>query len=223
MVQFVGSDSAAPPYNKLNIYSSQIKGIRKSNTMASCTRSGQIYGKDDRERYNVWNGRDVVEHVGRVLGVTKQEAGKQRRHWVYSAKGKCLLVVSISKNMWGLVLVHENGRVQQGQYVLRHKFHPQHSAFDGRHFYWDVYYPKTWDFMLGKSFAPYWTAIQPVQKFDGWHRKYWGMAGGGIGVMYDLSQIKWAPLAPPEGYPKETQAAVTRRQGKDAAATKDDE
>lgn len=138
--------------------------------------------------------------------------------------------------MWGLVLVHENGRVQKGQYVRHHKFHHQHSAFDGRHFYWDVYYPKTWDFMLGKSFAPYWTAIQPVQKFDGWHRKFWGMAGGGIGVMYDLSQIEWAPLAPPERYPRfnwvrpkefvkseETQAPMTRQHGKTPATTSDDE
>ena len=191
------------------------------------------------EWYNVWNEQDVVEHVGRVLGVTKQEAKKRDRHWVYSAEGKCLLVVSIGKNMWGLVLVHENGRVQQGQYLFRHKFHHQHSAFDGLYFYWNVYYPKTWDFMLGKSFAPYWTSIQTVQKFDGWHRKYWGMAGGGIGVMYDLSQIKWAPLAPPKGYPKfnwvrpkefvkpkETQAVMTRWQGmkgKDTTTTKDDD
>lgn len=178
--------------------------------MPSHTRSGVVYGKDDRKAYNVvrpgyiesWSPDDVVSHVGRVLGGYKQDPGKQRRHWVYSAEGKSLVVVSIRKNMWGLVLVHENGRVQKGQYVRHHKFHHQHSAFDGRHFYWDVYYPATWTFLLGKSFAPYWTAIHPVEDMDGWHRKYWGMASMAAGIMYDLSEIEWTPLAPPPGYPK---------------------
>lgn len=55
--------------------------------------------------------------------------------------------------------------------------------------------------MLGKSIAPYWTAVEPVQELTGHYRKYWGMAGGAVGVMYDLSEIEWEKMAPPEGYP----------------------
>lgn len=65
-----------------------------------------------------------------------------------------------------------------------------------------MYNPKSSKFLLGKSIAPYWTAVHPVQKFDGWHRKYWGMEGGAVGIMYDMSQIEWAPMPPPEDYPK---------------------
>lgn len=96
------------------------------------TRSGLRYGTTETNDISVF---DLVTNVGNVLGQEKQEAGKMRKHWVYSSGGKCLVVVSIRKNMWGLVLVHENGRVEKGQYVGRHGFHHQHSSFDGKHFH----------------------------------------------------------------------------------------
>lgn len=164
------------------------------------TRSGRMYGKDDA-RPSAMTADEVVQHVNSVLGQQKQEKGATRKHWIYSAAGKRLVVVKIWKNRWGLILVHEDGRVQQGQYMGRHKFHHQHSSFDGTHFHWDVYYPATWSFMLGKSIAPYWTAVEPVGEFDGWHRRYWGMAGGAIGVMFNLSGITWKQMAPPAEYP----------------------
>jgi hypothetical protein len=183
------------------------------------TRSGLMYGMES-ERPATMTALDVVAHAGNVLGQGKQEAGKMRKHWVYSAADRSLVVVSIRKNQWGLVLVHADGRVQQGQFVGRHKFHHQHSAFDGTHFYWDVWHAPRSCFMIGKSVAPYWTAVEPALDFTGWYRRYWryrhgvgaeavfdvssvcGLtAGGGVGVMHDLSGLEWKRLAPPAGYP----------------------
>ena len=191
------------------------------------TRSGRVYGVEAK-RADAMSVDEVIGHVGAVLGAGEQEKGKMRRHWVYSAEGKSLIQVSISKNCWGLVLVHEDGRVEQGQYVKRHNLHHQHSAFDGVNFYWDacVVGHGRFEFMLGKSIAPYFTAVEPVQRFDGWHRRFWRhqggvgadavsdvtpvcdlsyggqtVAGGAVGVMYDLSGVTWKQLPPPAGYP----------------------
>jgi hypothetical protein len=126
--------------------------------------------------------------------------GNERKHHVYFADGKALVLVSIKKNKWGLVLVDEKGQLHQGQYV-KHRLYPHRSGFDGDHFYWEAYIEHF--FVLGKSVPPYFTSVEPTRWNDGWgfdatpphgragHKGWGSKAGGAHGVMYDLSHLAW--------------------------------
>lgn len=140
-----------------------------------------------------------------LVPAEKQVKGQERKHYVYFANGKALVLVSLfKKNRWGLVLVDEAGGVHQGQYV-KHRIHPYRSGFDGKYFYWDAYINNF--FVIGKSVAPYFTAVEPTRWADGWgvdpstgkrgHNGWGEKAGGSHGVMWDLTSLKWQRVKPP--------------------------
>jgi hypothetical protein len=133
--------------------------------------------------------------------------GNERKHYVYFAKGKALVLVSLRKrNKWGLIMIDECGKMHKGQYV-KHRIHPHESGFDGTYFYWSGYIDNL--FANGKSIPPYFSVVEPVQWTDGWGfdpktgkpscDNGWGR-GGAHGIMWDLTNIKFQPLPPPADY-----------------------
>lgn len=145
--------------------------------------------------YATASTQDVME---RLVPPDRQVKGNERKHFVYYAEGKTLVLVGISKNKWGLILVDEQGNVKKGQYVARHRVSPHRCKFDGTHFYWFAFMAhEGYLFARGKSVAPYFSVVEPVIWADGWHVKDWHGAGGAHDIMYDLSSIPFQRVAPP--------------------------
>jgi len=139
-----------------------------------------------------------------------QVENQKRKHWVFWANDRTVVLVRVAKNKWGLVLIDDKGHVIVGQYV-KHKIHPHNCGFDGYYFYWDAYID--WMFVTGKSIAPYFTTVEKPTFVDGYGfeqesgrcvgRNGWGqLSGGAHGHMYDLSSLHFERLPPPSNYPK---------------------
>jgi hypothetical protein len=148
-----------------------------------------------------------IQVLEKLVPLDQQVKGKERKHYVYFAEGNALVLVSLFKrSKWGLVLIDKTGKVHQGQYV-KHKIHPRECGFDGTHFYWDAYID--YFFVIGKSIAPYFTAVEPTQWTDGYgfdpvtgkpgHNGWGGVgkAGGAHDVMYDLTSLTWDRIPAP--------------------------
>ena len=144
------------------------------------------------------------EQIVELLGGDRIK-GNERKHYVYFADGKAVVLISLfKKKQWGLVLVDEHGRCHQGQYV-RHKIYPHRCGYDGEHFYWEGFIDHF--FVIGKSVPPYFTPVEPTQWNDGWGfdrnsgkrgHHGWGIkAGGAHEVMHDLTHLSWKPIRAP--------------------------
>lgn len=128
---------------------------------------------------------------------TIQKHTKRRKHFAFYSNNKTLVLVSISKTEWGLVLIDEHGQPTIGQFVRHKKVLPHCCAFDGEFFYWEMYEPHTYSFICGKSIAPFFTAVEPVVVEGGWTRRSWPFAGGAHDIMWDLTSIRFKPLRAP--------------------------
>lgn len=145
------------------------------------------------------------EAVEKLVSEEDQDKGQVRKHYVYFAQNKTLILVSIfNKRRWGLILIDEKGKVHQGQYV-KQKIHPHKCGFDGEFFYWDAYIDNF--FVIGKSRPPYFTAVEPLQWNNGWgfdavtgkagHKGWQEHAGGVHEIMWDLSSLEWERIKAP--------------------------
>jgi hypothetical protein len=138
----------------------------------------------------------------------------KKKHTIYTVDGNTLVLVHIKKSLWGLCTISKDGKVVQGQ-CLKGKMYPNGSWFDGVHYHWMYHDIKSHDVICGKSMAPYFTAVQPVEKILSWshsdslgpnskptnHTKNYQKMGTTTQEMYDLSSMVWERIAPPEGYP----------------------
>lgn len=136
---------------------------------------------------------DVLE---KLQPAARQDPAKRRKHFVYTAEGKNLVLVSIAKTTWGLVLI-DGDAITVGQYVKRYRMYPRKSVFDGEHFFWEGLHGPSCLFTAGKSLAPYWTTVKPPEQGFGMLFRGWRAAGGALDVMWDLSELAWTEVPPP--------------------------
>lgn len=145
---------------------------------------------------------ETTQNLANIVDPEQQNIGNMRSHWIYTVDNKTLILVSISNDKWGLILMDEYG-TKQGQYINKHKIYPKNCIFDGVYFYWYMYNDRTYDYIQGKSIAPYFTVVEPVKITDGWSKTGgWKMdSTRPSSVMYDLSSLVWEKISPPSGYP----------------------